>query len=131
MGTVKLDLVNKLYVVLNKLKMQHEAVEKAMDKLEEEKLTRDNKRKEVLLQEIKLVLASLHETDKKLVRNLKSEIFDHNRLVIKLEKEVSKLIDLVNCSNSKDMDTMNEAVMDVIHQTNTPRFGEVSLESGC
>ena len=102
-----------------------------MDKLEEGKLTRDNKRKEILLKEVNIVLASLHETDKKLVGNLKSEIFDHNRLVMEIEKEVWKLIDLVVCSDTKDMDTMNEAVVEVIQQTPHSGVGGRVDQSGC
>ena len=116
MAAVKLDLVNQLRALQAKMKAHQELVEVGVDKLEEGKTIRDNKRKEILLKEIKIILGVLHDTDKRLIRNLKSEVFDHIRSISKVEKEVSRVIELVKCSDTKDMNTMNSAVRDVTEQ---------------
>ena len=53
MAAVKLDLVNQLRALQAKMKAHQELVEVGVDKLEEGKTIRDNKRKEILLKEIK------------------------------------------------------------------------------
>ena len=113
MASAKLDLVNQLRILHKKLGAKQTCIEARINKLEDGKTIRDNRRKEILLKEVKIILAKLHETDKRLVRDLKSEVFDHMRSMSKIEREISSLIDLVKVSDSKDMDTMTEAVTEV------------------
>jgi hypothetical protein len=116
MASVKLDVVNKLRALHNNLKQQEKQIQEGMDRLENERKQRDIRRKEILLHEVKTVLASLHETDRKLVKDLKSDVFDQLRAMSKVEREVLKLLEAVKVTNNQDMDTMAEVVGEVTRQ---------------
>jgi hypothetical protein len=116
MASAKLEVVNKLRALNNNLKYQEEQIQEGIDRMENEKKNRDIKRKEILLHEVKTVLASLHETDKKIVKDLKSDVFDQLRAMSKVQREVEKLLQEVKVTNNQDMDTMEEVVAEVTRQ---------------
>ena len=113
MTSVKLELVNRLRALEANLKQQEDVLKTGVDHLEDGKKTRDIKRKEIMLNEVKKVLSNLHETDKNLVKELKSEVFDQLRAMNKVEKEVNKLIDTVKVTDNQDVSIMVEAVLEV------------------
>ena len=113
MTSVKLELVNRLRALEANLKQQEDVLKTGVDHLEDGKKTRDIKRKEIMLNEVKKVLSNLHETDKNLVKELKSEVFDQLRAMNKVEKEVNKLIETVKVTDNQDVTIMMEAVMEV------------------
>ena len=113
MTSVKLELVNRLRALQANLKRQEDVLKTGVDQLEDGKKSRDVKRKEIMLNEVKKVLSSLHETDKNLIKELKSEVFDQLRAMNKVEKEVNKLIETVKVTDNQDVTIMMEAVMEV------------------
>ena len=65
------------------------AIEDAMGNLERGKKARDVGRKEILLTEMKQVLAMMAENENKVVKDLKGEAFD-------MIRSISKILDEVN-----------------------------------
>ena len=116
MASAKLDMVNQLRALEIKLKKHEEEIEAGVDRLETGKKNRGVMTKEILLKEVKAFLANLNELDNRLVKDMKSEVFDCLREMGKVGKEIPKLIESVKASDSKDMDTMLEAVEEVKKQ---------------
>ena len=124
MAVMKATLVNQLRSLQEKLKGQESRIEIGVDKLENGKGGRDSKRKEIILNELKQILSSLHETDKKQVKELKSEVFDQLRAVAKVERETARLLEVVKAASPQDLATMEEAVREV-----NQRVEELQLEA--
>ena len=124
MAVIKATLVNQLRSLQEKLKGQESRIEIGVDKLENGKGGRDSKRKEIILNELKQILSSLHETDKKQVKELKSEVFDQLRAVAKVERETARLLEVVKAASPQDLATMEEAVREV-----NQRVEELQLEA--
>ena len=61
-------------------------IETSITSMENSKKGRDVKRKEILLREMKLILAKLDEEDKRVMGELKSEAFDLIRVSNKYEE---------------------------------------------
>ena len=61
-------------------------IETSISSMENSKKGRDMKRKEILLREMKLILAKLDEEDKRVMGELKSEAFDLIRVSNKYEE---------------------------------------------
>ena len=59
------------------------------------------------------LLSSLRETDKRQVKELKGEAFDQLRAVKKVELETKVLLECVEAAIPQDLDTMQEAVIEV------------------
>ena len=124
MAVMKATLVNQLRSLQEKLKGQESRIEIGVDNLENGKGGRDSKRKEIILNELKQILSSLHETDKKQVKELKSEVFDQLRAVAKVERETARLLEVVKAASPQDLATMEEAVREV-----NQRVEELQLEA--
>ena len=93
MAELRAALLNKLTSLQDKLRAHKVLIETAVDKLDNEKGERDLRRREILLQESKQVLSSLHESDEKMVKELKSEAFDKLRAVRKAKNETARLLE--------------------------------------
>jgi len=63
-------------------------IEAGVDEMEEGKKARDVKKKEILLYELKKVLAKLNEVDKTIAKDLKGEAFDYLRGLRKINDEI-------------------------------------------
>ena len=113
MAVKKTALVTQLSGLQEKLKEQKRRIETGVDDMENKKGDRDSKRKEIILKEAKEILASLRETDKRQVEELKSEAFDHLRAVSKAGRESKVLLECVEDALPQDLDTMEEAVTEV------------------
>ena len=124
MTLMKATLLNQLRSLQEKLREQEMRIETGVDAFENGKAGRDSKRKEILLHEVKQILSNLHETDKKQVKDLKSDVFDQLRAVAKVEKETARLVEVVKTASSQDLDTMEEAVNEV-----NQRVEELQLEA--
>ena len=59
------------------------------------------------------LLSSLRETDQRQVKDLKGEAFDQLRAVAKVERETKVLLECVEAAIPQDLDTMQEAVIEV------------------
>ena len=70
-------------------------LEEEVDHLEGDMKTRDQKRKQLLLMEMKHILIKLNEEDKKIIQDLKGLAFDNLRGLNKVSKKVSELKKLV------------------------------------
>ena len=68
-------------------------IENRVDKLEEGKKARDVRKREILLKEMKQVLAKLNEVDKNIVKDLKGEAFDFLRGMRKINEEIAAFKD--------------------------------------
>ena len=93
-NTVNNDLSN-LAASLGKKKSN---IEKNIEELESGKTGRDEDRKNIMLNEIRNMLRSLSEADKKVIRDLKVEAFDSLRKINKLKEEIliqSKLVEAI------------------------------------
>jgi uncharacterized protein YpuA (DUF1002 family) len=121
---MKATLLNQLRSLQEKLREHEIRIETGVDAFENGKAGRDSKRKEILLHEVKQILSNLHETDKKQVKDLKSDVFDQLRAVAKVEKETARLVEVVKTASSHDLDTMEEAVNEV-----NQRVEELQLEA--
>lgn len=124
MTLMKATLLNQLRSLQEKLREHDLRIETGVDAFENGKAGRDSKRKEILLHEVKQILSNLHETDKKQVKELKSDVFDQLRAVAKVEKETARLVEVVKTASSQDLDTMEEAVNEV-----NQRVEELQLEA--
>ena len=124
MTLMKATLLNQLRSLQEKLREQEMRIETGVDAFENGKAGRDSKRKEILLHEVKQILSNLHETDKKQMKELKSDVFDQLRAVAKVEKETARLVEVVKTASSQDLDTMEEAVNEV-----NQRVEELQLEA--
>ena len=93
MAELRAALLNKLTSLQDKLRAHKVLIETTVDKLDNEKGERDLRRREILLQESKQVLSSLHESDEKMVKELKSEAFDKLRAVRKAKNETARLLE--------------------------------------
>jgi len=99
--------------VIPYLKATKCAIEDAMDNLERGKKARDVRRKEILLTEMKQVLAMLSETDNKVVKDLKGEAFD-------MIRSISKVIDEVNPQHNAQQ--KNQFVKDKVKSLGLDEF---------
>ena len=124
MTLMKATLLNQLRSLQEKLREHEMRIETGVDAFENGKAGRDSKRKEILLHEVKQILSNLHETDKKQMKELKSDVFDQLRAVAKVEKETARLVEVVKTASSQDLDTMEEAVNEV-----NQRVEELQLEA--
>ena len=82
--------------------------------LEQGRRERDEARKKLLLAEIKAVIATMHETDKNLIKDMKSEVFDKLRDISKVEKDAKDIIDALKTTNEKDMDIVEDSVKELM-----------------
>jgi len=99
--------------VIPYLKATKCAIEDAMGNLERGKKARDFRRKEILLTEMKQVLAMLSETDNKVVKDLKGEAFD-------MIRSISKVIDEVNPQHNAQQ--KNQFVKDKVKSLGLDEF---------
>ena len=81
-------LMRELLVKLSHVKRD---IETSITNMESSKKSRDLKRKEIVLREMKLILAKLDEEDKKVMGELKSEAFDLIRECSKFEEELGRI----------------------------------------
>ena len=72
-----------------KLKGLKDSVHKSISVMEETKVTRETKRKEIMLKEMKIILCKLNENEKKVISETKSEAFDVIGNVSRLEEEAN------------------------------------------
>ena len=100
--------MNKLTSLQDKLEAHKVLIETAVDKLDSEKGERDLRRREILLQESNKVLSRLHESDEKMVKEMKSEAFDKLRAVRKAKNETARLLEGMEAAVPQAHDTVEE-----------------------
>ena len=85
------DVVREREVLLDKLTRAKKNIELGITNMEISKKDREKRRKEIVLKEMKRILAKLDEEDKKVVGELKSESLDMLRLCHVLEEELKMI----------------------------------------
>ena len=92
----KEEMKMELQVARNKLKTYQSSIHKGMKNLESQRVDREKTRKEILLREMKTILAKLNQDEAKVIGDLKSEAFDvdvgHHLRVLEeeVEAEINK-----------------------------------------
>lgn len=112
----KLKTVNKLRSLCTKLEAESTEMKEAIEELEQGRRERDEARKKLLLAEIKVVIATLHETDKSLIKDVKSEVFDKLRDISKVDKEAKTIISILKTTDEKDMDMVKGGVEELMRK---------------
>ena len=98
------------------------AIEDGVDNLERGKKMRDLKRKEILVAEMKQALATLAETDTKIVKDLKGEAFDMIRSVSKIFEEAKSMEDSLGDNHSLDAQKKVESLKDQMRRLGMDEF---------
>eukprot|EP00092_Neocalanus_flemingeri_P016904 GFUD01018283.1.p1 GENE.GFUD01018283.1~~GFUD01018283.1.p1 ORF type:complete len:1018 (+),score=268.26 GFUD01018283.1:39-3092(+) len=91
----KEDLASELQHLQEGIFKKKCEVEDGVDKMEEGKKARDVKKKEILLKEMKKILAKLNEVDMQVVKDVKGEAFDYLRSMNKIDIEVAAIKETV------------------------------------
>ena len=78
----------ELQTIKNSLKTYQLNIHKCMKNLESKRVEREKTRKEILLREMKTILAKLNQEEAKLIGDIKSEAFDVSHHIRGLEEEV-------------------------------------------
>ena len=102
------ELTFELNDVYRKLQEKKRAIEIGVDNLENGKKIRDVQKKEILLREMKQVLAILNDTDTKIVKDLKGEAFDLLRSISKISEAATALKNIVNNGTQDDAKLKND-----------------------
>ena len=85
------DVVREREVLLDKLSRAKKSIELGITNMETSKKDRDKRKKEIVLKEMKRILAKLDEEDKKVVGELKSESLDMLRQCNSFEEEIKRI----------------------------------------
>ena len=85
------DVVREREILLDKLSQAKKSIELGITKMENSKKDRDKRKKEIVLKEMKCILAKLDEEDKKVMGELKSESLDMLRRCNMFEEEIKMI----------------------------------------
>ena len=97
---VDVDVVREREVLLDKLGQAKRNIELGITNMENSKKDREKRKKEILLREMKLILAKLDEEDKKVMGELKGESMDMLRLCNKFEEELKMISSSLSVSGT-------------------------------
>ena len=90
-STRNADVVREREILLDKLSQAKKSIELGITKMENSKKDRDKRKKEIVLKEMKCILAKLDEEDKKVMGELKSESLDMLRRCNMFEEEIKMI----------------------------------------
>ena len=96
-------MVGDLEILKNKLKEQRVMMSKGFKRVESRKKEREEKRKELVLVELRAALKTLHEMDSELVKEMKSEVYDKKEAVENMDEKVKTLMKSVESSEEELM----------------------------
>ena len=96
----KSETTLELQDVCSKLQETKSAIEVGVDSLESGKKARDVQKKEILLRQMKQVLATLNDTETNVIKDLKGEAFDLIKSISKISGALSALQEIV-CNGTK------------------------------
>ena len=97
MSRIKKECEEMCKIIYNKKKSIYERIET----MEREKAKRELKKKEVMLREMKRVLALLNDTEKDMINDLKSTAFDRTKEAGLIYEEGRKLVDDITVAQMK------------------------------
>jgi len=104
----KQDMLLELDNLQVSLEITKSEIEVGVDNLEDGKKARDVKKKELLLHEMKQILAKLNEIDKKVVKDLKGDAFDFLRSVNKITDEIASMKDALKTAPENERNWKTE-----------------------
>ena len=116
LGLAQAGMVGDLRELQKKLKEQGGLISKGFKRGESEKKERDQKRKEIVLEELKAALKTLHTIDSDLVKDMKSEVYDKKESIESIDEKVTSLIKSVKNSEVEDEKWMRAAVEELTKQ---------------
>ena len=116
LGLAQAAMVGDLRELQKKLKEQGGLISRGFKRVESEKEARDQKRKRIVLEELKAALKTLHEMDSQLVKDMKSEVYDKKEAIESIDEKVTSLIKSVKSSEEEDEECMRAAVEDLTKQ---------------
>jgi len=121
-------MVGDLEILKNKLKEQRVMMSKGFKRVESRKKEREEKRKELVLVELRAALKTLHEMDSELVKEMKSEVYDKKEAVENMDEKVKTLMKSVESSEEEEEELMRAAIKEL-----TDQVAALQLEqfSGC
>ena len=85
------ELLMELDILQDNVNERKYDIENGVDEMEEGKNARDEKKRKILLNEMKNVLAKLNEVDKEILKDFKGEAFDFLRTLRKINNEIDIL----------------------------------------
>ena len=104
----KSEITLELQDVCRKLQEMKSAIEVGVDSLESGKKARDVQKKEILLRQMKQVLATIDDTETNIIKDLKGEAFDLLRSISKISEAATAMKDTVNNGAQDDAKFKND-----------------------
>ena len=89
---------------------------KGFKRVESRKNEREEKRKELVLVELRAALKTLHEMDSELVKEMKSEVYDKKEAVENMDEKVKTLMKSVESSEEEEEELMRAAIKELTDQ---------------
>ena len=103
-------LVGTLKAMKKGLDRQKMVISDCFERAQEQKEERDQRRKKLMINEVKAVLKRLHEEDTELLKELKNEAWDKCKSIEKIERELVNLAERVESCEEEDEEVMKRAV---------------------
>ena len=103
-------LVGTLKAMKKGLDRQKMVISDCFERAQEQKEERDQRRKKLMINEVKAVLKRLHEEDTELLKELKNEAWDKCKEIEKIERELVNLAERVENCEEEDEEVMKRAV---------------------
>ena len=103
-------LVGTLKAMKKGLDRQKMVISDCFERAQEQKEERDQRRKKLMINEVKAVLKRLHEEDTELLKELKNEAWDKCKSIEKIERELVNLAERVASCEEDDEEVMKRAV---------------------
>ena len=103
-------LVGTLKAMKKGLDRQKMVISDCFERAQEQKEERDQRRKKLMINEVKAVLKRLHEEDTELLKELKNEAWDKCKAIEKIERELVNLAERVESCEEDDEEVMKRAV---------------------
>ena len=103
-------MVGTLKAMKKGLDRQKRAISDCFERAQEQKEERDQRRKKLVIDEVKAVLKRLHEEDTELLKELKNEAWDKCKSIEKIERELVNLAERVENCEAEDEEVMKRAV---------------------
>ena len=125
-GQTQAAVVGDLEVLKNKLREQRVLISKGFKRVESGMKEREDKRKELVLVEMRETLKTLHEVDSELVKEMKSEVYDQKEAVEKMDEKVTTLIKLVESSEEQDKEWLRAAIKGLTSQVEALQLEQFS-----
>lgn len=109
-------MVGDLEELKKTLKNQVDVLSRICQKTESEKKARDDRRRKIMLEELKGTLKTLHVMDSELVMDMKSEVYDKKEAIENIDEKVTSLIKSAKSSDEEDENEMRAAIKELTEQ---------------